>query len=69
MKKRTITIVVDQDGQTTIEAHGYRGYACRKATEDLEVALGGVLKRQHKSDSYPSRRTTKNNQNLNSETP
>jgi len=40
MKK--IEIIIDNQGQTTIEASGYQGGSCLKATEPLRKALIGA---------------------------
>lgn len=39
--EKTITIIVDTDGSTTIEASGYTGGSCVKATQPLKDALIG----------------------------
>ena len=41
MSKR-IEITVDEDGEVTIEAFGYKGGACVKATQPLSDALIGT---------------------------
>ena len=39
--EKTITIIVDVDGNTTIEANGYTGGSCVKATQPLKDVLIG----------------------------
>jgi hypothetical protein len=39
--EKTITIIVAVDGNTTIEANGYTGGSCVKATQPLKDALIG----------------------------
>lgn len=51
MEKRII-VTVTQDGQTVIEAVGFKGKSCTKATEALERALGTVKKRRPKPEFY-----------------
>jgi len=43
-----IEIVVDENGKTTIEAHGFNGIGCREATAQIEARLGGVSFRKKK---------------------
>ncbi len=38
---RKITITVDTEGKTQVEAHGYQGGSCAKATQPLTKALLG----------------------------
>lgn len=37
---RTIKILAKPDGAVTVEAEGFSGGACLKATEEIEKALG-----------------------------
>ena len=39
--EKLITIIVDTDGSTTIEASGYTGGSCVKATQPLKDVLIG----------------------------
>jgi len=48
MKK--ITIVFAPDGTTKIDAAGFSGKACLKATEDIERAIGSTFIRQAKPE-------------------
>ena len=51
---RTIEVIVDTTGQIKIDAVGFQGADCEKATAFLEEALGRVSDRQHKPE-YQSR--------------
>jgi len=48
MKK--ITIVFAPDGSTKIDAAGFSGKACLKATEAIEQAIGATLIRKPKPE-------------------
>ena len=50
--KKQIEIIVETDGSTQIEGHGFKGGLCEKATKFLEVALGMVTKRKAKKDRF-----------------
>lgn len=47
---KTLTVDVSPEGEVTIEAAGFRGNACEKATAALEKALGMPGKRQRKPE-------------------
>lgn len=49
---RQILIDIDVDGQVVIEAVGFRGRACEKATAAIEAALGRVGRVNHKPEYY-----------------
>ena len=49
---RSIQVVVGPTGEVTIEAAGFKGQACEKATAALEAALGVVKGRKKKPDYY-----------------
>ncbi len=51
---KTIEVIVAPDGQLKIDAVGFQGADCEKATAFLEEALGQVDERQRKSE-YHSR--------------
>jgi hypothetical protein len=38
--KRTITVTIDPCGRPTIDAKGFTGQGCKKATKPIEDALG-----------------------------
>lgn len=48
---KSIEVKVDQDGVLTVEAVGYKGASCAKATEALEQALG-LTKSMKKKPEY-----------------
>lgn len=35
-----VEVIIDKNGATTVEAHGFAGGACREATKPLEDRLG-----------------------------
>ena len=37
---KTIEVIIDTAGNTTVETKGFAGTACRKATAELEKSLG-----------------------------
>ena len=47
---KTIKVVIDQDGSVEIEAIGYKGPECEKATQALEEAIGDVVSRKKKPE-------------------
>jgi len=49
---KQIIVSVSPDGEVSIEAVGYKGQACRKATEALEHALGQVKTYKPKPEMY-----------------
>ncbi|MDB6017689.1 MAG: hypothetical protein JWR19_2178 [Pedosphaera sp.] len=54
---KTITVEIDANGQVTIEAAGFKGNACEKATEALEKALGVPSNRKKKPEYYTEDKT------------
>jgi hypothetical protein len=46
MNKRTIEILITPQGQVQIEAVGFKGPDCERATAFLEAALGAVATKQ-----------------------
>lgn len=53
MNQETITIDISPAGTVNIEASGFRGAACEKATEQLEVVLGGgIAKKKSKPERH-----------------
>ena len=52
MTTKTIEVVVSSDGGITIDAAGFHGADCEKATAFLEQALGVVDARTKKPDYY-----------------
>lgn len=49
---KTIDILINPAGQLTINANGFAGADCEKATAFLEQALGELEQRQRKSEWY-----------------
>ncbi len=50
--KRTIEVVISPTGDISIEAVGFKGADCEKATQFLEEALGVCTKRQRKPEYH-----------------
>jgi hypothetical protein len=48
MSSKRIEIVVDAEGNPTIEAFGYTGGECKQATAPFEEAAGTVIERKMK---------------------
>ena len=42
---KTIIVDISPAGNVTIDAQGFTGEECVKATEQIEIALGGEMKR------------------------
>ena len=51
---KTIEILITPAGQLTINAAGFAGLDCEKATAFLEQALGAVAQKQRKPERYRS---------------
>ena len=49
---RMITVIVNLAGEVQIDAIGFKGADCEKATAFLEQALGITLTRKRKADYY-----------------
>lgn len=54
---RTIEIIIDRTGDLEIDAVGFKGADCEKATRFLEQALGNVANRRHKPEYHARTRT------------
>jgi len=52
MAQRIIEVVIGPDGSLKIEAVGFQGMGCEKATAFLEKALGRISGRNKKSEYY-----------------
>jgi hypothetical protein len=52
MKRRTLEIVFTPSGEVEIEAMGFAGADCEKATAFLEEALGRLSQRRRKPEFY-----------------
>jgi len=57
---KSIEIVVSPSGELQIDAVGFKGADCEKATEFLEAALGVISQKQKKPEYY--QRNVSNNQ-------
>jgi hypothetical protein len=55
--KPTIEIIVSPDGSIQIDAVGFKGADCERATRYLEEALGAVNNRVKKPEHHQSKRT------------
>ena len=56
---RTIEVIVDTTGQIKIDAVGFQGADCEKATVFLEEALGHVAERHHKPEYHAHGRVSR----------
>ena len=54
MKSRSIEVVVHSSGELQIEAVGFKGADCEKATAFLEQALGRITSKQRKPEYHRS---------------
>lgn len=61
--KRSIEVIVQPDGQIAIEAMGFSGPDCEKATAFLEQALGVATDRRKKPE-YHKRAQIKSRQQV-----
>jgi Protein of unknown function (DUF2997) len=52
MARKTIEVVIAPDGSLKIEALGFKGADCEKATAFLEKALGRVSGKSKKPEYY-----------------
>ena len=52
MTQKSIEVVIATDGTLKIEALGFAGADCEKATAFLEEALGASTMRKRKADYY-----------------
>ena len=65
MNKRSIDVIVMPDGQLIIDAVGFKGPECDKATRFLEEALGQIASKQRKP-AYNERNQTHRQQRVGS---
>ena len=63
MNKRSIDVIVMPDGQLIIDAVGFKGPECDKATRFLEEALGQIASKQRKP-AYNERNQTHRQQRV-----
>jgi len=60
---RTIEVTIDPAGTVIVEATGFRGNACEKATKEIEEALG-LQKTRKKKPEYHALTTTSTTQRV-----
>ena len=65
MNKRSIEVIVMPDGSLIIDAIGFKGPECDKATRFLEEALGQIAAKQRKP-AYDERNRTQAKQRVGS---
>ena len=61
--KPAIEVTIAADGSISIDAIGFKGADCERATKYLEEALGSVARKDRKPE-FHQRRTTSQNQKL-----
>jgi len=49
---KDITIVIDEDGKVSAEAHGYKGKGCADDIDEILAGVGKKLKTTKKTDYY-----------------
>jgi Protein of unknown function (DUF2997) len=59
MAEQRIRVVISPEGEVSIEAIGFQGDACEKATRQLEEALGTVETRRHKPEYHQRQSQTR----------
>jgi len=52
MDDQKLVIILDKTGGVKVEAFGFKGSSCEKATEFLDKMLGSKGKREFKSSYY-----------------
>jgi Protein of unknown function (DUF2997) len=55
--KRSIEVVIQSTGEIAIDAIGFKGADCEKATKYLEEALGVAGTKRKKPECHQSRKT------------
>lgn len=55
---KTITIEITPKGEVSIEATGFKGNACEKATREIEKALGEVKSAKKKPEWFAATNAT-----------
>ena len=65
MNKRSIEVIVNVDGSLVVDAIGFKGPDCEKATRFLEEALGRIAAKQRKP-AYNGRNQTRRQQRVGS---
>ena len=54
MEKKRIVIEIDKQGKVSVEAFGFKGKSCEKATEDIARLLGEPKEKIRKKEYYLS---------------
>lgn len=49
---KSVVIDISPAGAIKVEAIGFTGNECEKATEQIEIILGGKAEKKYKSDYY-----------------
>ena len=65
MNGRSIEVIVNADGSLVVDAIGFKGPDCEKATRFLEEALGRIAAKQRKP-AYNERNQTRRQQRVGS---
>ena len=50
--RKSIEVTIKPDGKVEIEAIGFKGGSCEKATQAIEQALGTIATRKKKPEFY-----------------
>lgn len=51
MQQKTITVVIDQDGNTSVDLNGFAGQGCEKTLRDFQ-GPDRMVRQQRKAESY-----------------
>jgi hypothetical protein len=57
---KTIEVVIDSKGQTTVQTKGFTGTECRLASQFVEEALGQRTAEQLTAEFYQGQQTNQN---------
>mgnify|MGYP001584769250 CR=1 FL=1 len=52
MEKKRIVIDIDKQGKISVEAFGFKGKSCEKATEDIAKLIGETKEKIRKKEYY-----------------
>ena len=50
MQEKTITITIDEQGNSTVDLNGFAGHSCEKASDDFRG--GDMVKAERKKPAY-----------------
>lgn len=64
MMAQTIAVDISPAGTVVIEANGFRGAGCEKATEQLELVLGGGAAKKDRKPEYSLPNTNMQQNNI-----